>query len=218
MIPANKSPFWEWGFHLVLKRMFKSQFNNLFYRGTLPSSTKHTLFLVNHSTWWDPLIIFLLNKHLFKANGYGMMHEEGLKSFPIFRRIGTFSINRSNPKDIIASLNYAKDRINEGKAVWIFPQGDERPLEQRPLEFQTGASFIIEKSDQIHVIPISLYYAFEEKRKPNIYVSIGQDLSPALNPEYDRRHHTQFLEDACTDQLDHLKKQVMEKNSFHTLF
>ncbi|WP_231416149.1 lysophospholipid acyltransferase family protein [Pontibacillus sp. HN14] len=202
----------------MLKRMFRFHFNHLHYTGPLPASPNHTLFLVNHSAWWDPLIIFLLNKHLLKADGYGMMHEEGVKSFPIFKRIGTFSINRSNPKDVIASLNYAKDLLDNEKAVWMFPQGEERPLEIRPLGFQPGASYLIEKTKQIQVIPVSLYYTFEGTRKPNVYVKLGQNLMPSFGNEQNRRQRTKHVEKLCTDQLEELKREVIEKHQFHTLF
>lgn len=219
MIPANKSVFWEWGLYSFLKKLIPLSFEHVYIQGTTPKNVGRTLFIVNHSTWWDPLMIFLVNKKVMQSDAYAMMHEKGIKQHPIFRRIGAFSVNRDSPKDIIHSLQYAVDKLQQDKTVWIFPQGDEQPLEKRPLEFQSGVSYITEKTPQIKVVPVSLYYAFEETRKPNVYISIGEDIINDSFETLTKKEKTSYIETEATMCLDELKRTIMEnkKDSFQRL-
>ncbi|MYL34784.1 glycerol acyltransferase [Pontibacillus yanchengensis] len=209
MIPANKSRFWEKGFDFFVKRLARFHFQNVYINGAPPSSSKRTLFLVNHSAWWDPIIIFLLNQHIFHGESYAMMHEEGIKKVPIFRRLGAFSINRNNPKDILNSLKYASEQLNHGHNVWIFPQGDEQHLEKRPLEFSNGAAYITEKTKEVQVIPIAIYYTFQSTRKAYVYISIGESIFPSHYNHLKKEARTQFFEEHCTTLLDQLKQRII---------
>ena len=65
-----------------------------------------------------------------------MMDEPGLKQYPFFRKLGAFSINREQPKEIVQSLRYSKKLIDQNMPVWLFPQGEIQHQEIRPLEFQ----------------------------------------------------------------------------------
>lgn len=219
MIPAKKNTFLEWGFSSYINRLIRRNFHQVYIQGTAPLKTEKTLFILNHSAWWDPLFVFFINKNIIKSDAYAMMHEEGLKKHPIFKSIGVFSIDRSNPKDILKSLSYAADRIRENKTVYIFPQGDEFHLEKRPLQFQSGAAYISEQVPDCNVIPISFYYSFESTKKANIYISIGNNV--ASNDYYylTRKEKTHLLEESSELQLDELKRLVTtgQKDMFRQL-
>lgn len=212
MIPAKKSDFWSWGFSLVAKSLLKKHFQNIYLFGDPPKNSNRTLYLINHSAWWDPIIIFYLNRMLVKSDAYAMMHETGIRKHPIFRRIGSFSINRENPKAIIESLRYAGNRLSENQAVWMFPQGDEMPFDQRPLSFQGGAAYLTDQVPDSNVVPISIMYSFESTPKANVYVSIGSNLSNEEFSSLKRSDKTAYLEKCCTQQLDALKERVINRD------
>ncbi|MFC0522201.1 lysophospholipid acyltransferase family protein [Pontibacillus salicampi] len=212
MIPAKKSIFWEKGFNLFVTRLVKHYFNNIYIQGSPPISTQRTLFLPNHSTWWDPVIIFLLNRHVLQADSYAMMHESGLKDVPIFQKIGAFSVNKESRRDILASLQYAKERLEEGKSVWMFPQGDEHHLEQRPLAFQSGAAYLAKKVEEIQIVPVALYYTFQSSRKANVYVSLGNAIHP-MDSSLNKSEWNAHLEVISTALLDNVKSNIIHHNT-----
>ena len=55
------------------------------------------LFLANHSCWWDLFLAHILNEAI-PVDGYGMMEHFNLLRFGFFRRIGAFSVDRTDPR------------------------------------------------------------------------------------------------------------------------
>lgn len=175
MIPAKKSRPFNVFFHQFNKRFLKLHFRNIMLSKETNNEQGPHLFIVNHSTWWDSLILFHLNQTVIKRDSYVMMHESGIKQYPFFRKIGAFSVNRNNPKDIIKSLQYAKEKLTEGKVLWLFPQGDERHQEIRPLGFLPGAIHLV-KNTKIPITPVCLYYTFTNERKPDVFIKLGNPI------------------------------------------
>ncbi|WP_197057410.1 lysophospholipid acyltransferase family protein [Pontibacillus halophilus] len=205
----------EWVFHKFNSFFLKRHFQHIYVTGEPPLSRARSLFLVNHSTWWDPLVIFLLNRTCIRSDAYAMMSEEGVQSFPFFRRLGAFSVNQASRRDILASLHYAEERLQHEQAVWMFPQGEEQALEIRPLRFQNGASYVMDKVSNGTVVPIALYYTFQGTRKPNVYISIGTGIPFSNFVHMSRRERTTKLEDIHTSVLDDLKQQVVNGDTQH---
>ncbi len=107
-------------------------------RDTLDAEPGGTLFLANHSCWWDLFLAHVLNESI-PLDGYGMMEHFNMRRFGFFRRIGAFSVDRTDPTSVRASINYAVGLLEGPRAgVWIFPQGRMVGNDVRPLGFQHG--------------------------------------------------------------------------------
>lgn len=211
MIQANKSQLFHSMFSLYHQRLLRRSFDQIYLHSKGNFPTTPAIYIANHSSWWDGLIYFHLCRTVLTEDIYIMMHESGLKRYPYFKRLGAFSINRSNPKDILRSLHYAEQLVQEGKSVWMFPQGDEFHLEKRPLGFQPGISYVLERLPYTQVVPVSFYYSFGHKKKPDVYIKAGipfyhHDLSGRSRTE-----KTAGLEQVCTEQLDELKELVVTR-------
>ncbi|WP_157842748.1 MULTISPECIES: lysophospholipid acyltransferase family protein [Bacillus] len=218
MIPAKKSKMFEMIFYPFNRRLLSLHFRGIYVKKTYKEMLLEppVIFICNHSTWWDGLVIYHLNKRFANHDSYAMMQESGMKEHPFFRKIGGFSINRSNPKDIILSLKYARNLLKSGKSIWIFPQGDEKHLEIRPLQFQAGTMHIVKEIPTTPIIPVAIYYTFGHVRKPEIYINIGE---PLLYEQLDGKNpnaKTTNLELLFTKLLDELKRDVM--NETHELY
>ena len=217
MIPAKKSKVFEMIFYPFNKKLLSFHFRHIYVKKhnnevLLPSPT---VFICNHSTWWDGLVVYHINRALVKHDSFAMMHESGMRKHPFFKKIGSFSINRSNPKDIIVSLNYAKNLLKKDKSIWIFPQGDERHLEIRPLQFQSGVIHILKEIPLTPIIPIAIYYTFGHVRKPEIYINIGEPIYYNQLDGENKKEKTAKLESLFTKVLDELKKDVMNESYEH---
>ncbi|MCP8968261.1 lysophospholipid acyltransferase family protein [Ectobacillus ponti] len=211
MIPAAPSRLFQFCFHQYNRRLFARSFAGIWvHRDSLAAPPPSALFILNHSSWWDGLVCFHLNRLLFGHSSYYMMHETGLRQYPLFRRLGAFSVNRDNPKDVLQSLQYSVKRLQEGGSIWMFPQGDEMHLELRPLGFLPGFLYLAEKATNIPVIPIALYYSFLHQQRPELFVKIGQPLS--LPAGSSRAERAKLAEEAFTAGLDDVRRAVVAEN------
>ncbi|MFN4214376.1 MULTISPECIES: lysophospholipid acyltransferase family protein [unclassified Exiguobacterium] len=194
MIEANKKKWFNDVFSVFVKeRQIRPFFHTVYVRADdVPTPG---LFLATHSSWWDGLILLMLNEHYLRHDVHVLMDEDGLRRFPFFRHLGAFSIKKGKLSDVRASLAYAGSLLNDGKSVWMFPQGREYPQEHRPLEIGTGATMLLTKPD---VRLCAIYYAFESHAAPVVYVRFRnhrvvsdtrrlqkQELAEALERLYD---------------------------------
>lgn len=212
MITAKKSKPFKYGFSLVLLPLFKRSFHRLLGQKLSEPPDKPVLFIANHSSWWDGLLFFLLNERIWRQDIHIMMDEAGLQRFSFFRWLGAFSVDRTRPKDIMESLRYAKALLDGGKSVILFPQGAEQHLETRPLTFQSGVTYLMEKCPDVPVVPISFYYSFGRERKPDIWVHQHPPLSLADLEGTTRTDRTAALQTHFTALLDAQREDVIAGN------
>ena len=213
MIQAKKSATFERAFALYLIPLIKKSFSRVLLQNPQPVPGQPVLFIANHSSWWDGLIFFFLNKTIWHHDIHMMMHEEGLKKYPYFRFLGAFSLNRKNPKDILESLQYAEQLLKQGKTVVLFPQGDEFHQEIRPLKFQSGVVYLLERCQDVPIVPLSFYYSFGHEQKPDLWIRQGAVLKYSGLEGSSRKEKTAFLQTSLTAQLDALKQVTIEENA-----
>lgn len=166
MIEANKKKWFNDLFATFVKeRQIRPFFHTILVRSDdVPTPG---LFLSTHSSWWDGLILLMLNESYLRHDVHVLMDEEGLRRFPFFRHLGAFSIKKGKLSDVRASLDYALRLLKDGKSVWMFPQGREYPQEQRPLEIGAGATMLLHSPD---IRLCAIYYTFASHSAPLVYV------------------------------------------------
>ncbi|ANU27201.1 lysophospholipid acyltransferase family protein [Planococcus versutus] len=213
MIKAKKSALFETGFNLYLTPLIRFSFSRLLGEDVKEIPKKPVMFIANHSSWWDGLVFFYLNRTIWRHDIHMMMHEKGLKKHSYFRFLGAFSVNRQKPKDIVLSLQYAETLLRQGKSVVLFPQGDEFHLETRPLSFLAGAAYLMEKCPDVPIVPLSFYYSFGHQQKPELWIRQHDAISTDRIAHLTRKEKTVFLEELSTKQLDSLKKAVINEDS-----
>lgn len=212
MIKANKQAWFQAMFHLYNQQLLKRYFKGIYVSSSLPLPTR-AIVCLNHSSWWDSLVLFHLNRTYLKTDLYVMMHEKGIRQYPFFRKLGAFSVNRDHPKDIIYSLKYSEILLDQGKTVGLFPQGDEYHLEKRPLTFLPGAIALQDKRPSVPILPISLYYSFGHSKKQEIYIVIGEPINSLSFTGKTRKERNRELEDTFTSQLNLLKNKVVHEQT-----
>lgn len=218
MIPAKKSPVFEHFFHLYNRQLLKRHFHGIYVKGPhqLP---ENALFYGNHSSWWDGLVWFHLNKVFLHHNIHIMMHEKGLNEFRFFKKLGAYSVNRNQPRDIALSLQYGAELLNSGKSTVLFPQGDEKHQELRPLGFLPGIVALSEKASAVPLLPAAVCYTFGHQRKQAVYISLGEPHFLNSLPGDNRRKKSARLEQDFTSMLDELRSAVISEqtDSFHNI-
>jgi len=172
---------------------------------------------MNHSSWWDSLILFYLNQEKLKLDAIAMMAENGLKRFPFFRKIGAFSVNPDSRKSLMTSLNYASDQLKNNKHLFLFPQGEESHLEKHPYVFFSGAAFLKEKVPTTPVVPIVFYHGLFHHQLPEWYIHIGRPITFLEGST--RKEKTLVLEQKLEHEFAQLKQMVIadQPEQFHII-
>ncbi|MBU6146471.1 MAG: lysophospholipid acyltransferase family protein, partial [Paenibacillaceae bacterium] len=160
----------------------------------------------NHSSWWDALAAFWLNETLFRADLYAMMSAEGLRTHPFFSKLGAFPIDRNDTGSVRTALRYTVDRLRAHGGVWLFPQGEVRHADVRPLGFQRGMSWIVRQCMREHIalsiVPVAFTYALGAAQYPSLYITIA----PPIRASDDALWRA---EAAITDALDATKMALL---------
>lgn len=205
MIPAAKSSWFENVFSFYNERyLLKKQFHAIAARGNIDavSQGKPVLYVMNHSSWWDGLLVYAVVRKLSRRGHFMMMDEKQLKQFRFFRRIGAFSVDKTSAKGVLASLRYAERLLKEGSGVWIFPQGDIRHLEERPLAFQDGAGYLLSRVPESAVVPVTAYYTVGGHQKAEAGLWIGDVIEPKERAGFNRNETSELLRERVQTQLD----------------
>ncbi len=180
MIAANKSAVFEQVFRLYNEwYLLRRQFHSFMISGELDTvpAGQPAVYMMNHSSWWDGLMVYHALKRTSSAEHYMMMEQRQLERYRFFGKIGAFSINKDSPSDIRQSMRYAGQLLEQGQRVWIFPQGEIRHLETRPLDFRAGISLLLRQSNlHIPVIPVTLYYGLFQHARLQASLMVGQPL------------------------------------------
>ncbi len=210
MLEATKSHWFEQIFAVYNKNLLKRRFNSFKVSNLeVLRQAKPQIVYINHSSWWDGLVAFEIFRKV-KADHYVMMEEKHLKKLFLFRRLGAFSVVRENPRQAIESINYAVNllKTNKNRTVWIFPQGEILPNDQRPLHFYRGLERIVAKTGECAVIPCAIRYDFLGNFKPEIFVRIGEAEHFGRTRPVDPKNLTAGFENKMTETLESLKRDV----------
>ncbi|MGJ9382453.1 lysophospholipid acyltransferase family protein [Salipaludibacillus sp. CF4.18] len=122
MIKANRKTSFEKVFHLYNQRLLKKSFHqiNITKDSYLPAKN-NGIYFINHSSWWDALVLFYLNQSLLKLDAIAMMDSDGLHRFPFFSKLGAYSIDTKSRHSLVTSLQYSSEQLNRNKHLFLFP-------------------------------------------------------------------------------------------------
>jgi 1-acyl-sn-glycerol-3-phosphate acyltransferase len=170
MLTATHDPWAQAMFTLYVTRLFRRHFHALRLLGQPPDpEPAHPLVIVpNHSTWWDGFFVYFLNLRLLGRRLHLMMLEEQLDRFRFFRRIGAFGIRPGSPRSVAKALDYSASVLADpANALCLFPQGEMRHPETRPLRFRRGLERILTRyGGRVTLLPLAIRCDFYEDQRP----------------------------------------------------
>ncbi len=209
MIPARKSPLFEALFARHARSRIARSFAALRVGGgpgaRALAAGAPLLVVSNHTAWWDALVALVVSRATFDADGHALMDAENLRRLPFFGRVGAFGVDLDDPADGARALRYAAGLLDRpGRLAWIFPQGRERPITERPLGFHPGSAEIARLARRARVVPVGLRYELGEEERPVAWVSIGA----AFDPDRDVHAGLARQEDAVTAELDRIDAAI----------
>lgn len=208
MIPSEKSPRFTRWFAAHARGRIQGTFAEARVSGrahALAALDRGPVIAVsNHTAWWDPLVILWLTNEVMGADSYAMMNAANLRRLPFFGLVGAFGVDLDDPRDGALAMRYAAKLLSvKRRAVWIFAQGDERPISLRPLGFRRGSAEI-SRVAKAPTLPVALRYEFRGDERPTLLVAFGEALEPSRDVEALHRAH----EAAVTSLLDVIERDL----------
>jgi len=148
MIKARYHPLWLWFYSSYFRVLQKIHFRKIsvFTEEDFPEG-QSVLLLQNHFSLYDGYWSMYLCHKVFKRRFHVMMLEEQLARRMFLTRCGVFSV-RKNSRDLIESLNYASELLQDPmNVVTIYPSGEIISHHQQNFPFQQGFARIVCRSD-----------------------------------------------------------------------
>lgn len=128
-------------------------------------ATRPLIFAANHVAWWDPLLLLVLDEAL-GGTGWAVMDATNLRTLPFMGWVGALPLDRSSHERSRQSLEASADLLDRpGRALWIFPQGRQRPAHLRPLDLKPGIGILCDRNP-VDVVAVSVNYLFLERDRP----------------------------------------------------
>ena len=223
MLKVRRSWAYTRWFGWYSRRQFRRHFHSLRVEmpPELPGMSPDTpvIFYGNHAYWWDGFWSQLCTELYFRQNLYIIIEYAQLVKHQFFTRVGAFSIDRSNARSAIETLNYAAECLllssSSQNALWIFPQGQIEHVDKRPLMFFRGtagiAERVLKKRESIYLVSVVSRIEYLEEQKPELFLSFG---SPKLlkKTEWSGLDSlTAFMQSATESHLDEVKQAVIER-------
>lgn len=193
------------------------------------------LFYANHSYWWDGFWALLCTQKYFRQNLYIIIEDKQLVRYQFFTRLGAFSIDRSNARSAIESINYAAEVLTtpplagsskhkpKQNALWLFPQGAIEHIDKRPLHFFNGAGTIVQKVLErqaasgkraaMYLIPLATRIDYFGEQKPELWLSFKPPILMTRDNFSTAKALTASMQRETETHLDELKARILTRNS-----
>ena len=122
---------------------------------------------------------------------------EELNRFPLLRRGGAFNVNKKSAQASMEAIKYSVEILGDSNNIlYLFPQGIIKPPNHRPIEFQTGLTYIAEKAakkyGKVALMPVAVNYMFLRDNRPEVLVEMGE-LIELDNDKPNRKEYTEYL-------------------------
>jgi len=135
------------------------------------------LCVMNHSSWWDPLVGFALHTaHLPARDMRAPMDRAQLERFWFFRSLGIFGIEPDNPASLEAMRTYLSEwfAAQPKASAWITPQGDFQDVRDE-LTIRPGAAALAAScGEQTKVVSVAIEYTFWTDQKPELFLRFAE--------------------------------------------
>jgi 1-acyl-sn-glycerol-3-phosphate acyltransferase len=161
---------------------------------------------LNHASWWDPLVCLLLSREFFASRtSFAPIDAAMLERYGFFKHLGFFPVEQESPRGALQFLrNTHAILASSQNAVWLTPQGRFMDVRERPLRLQAGLAALAAREPGAAFIPLAIEYAFWTEPRPELLVSFGEPIVPALEPARSASEWTRTFTDALETTQDEL--------------
>ncbi len=174
-------------------RFVRGMFARKFHAVRIAASTREQLralsnvnepviVLLNHASWWDPLVCVLLGEsEITGRSAMAPMEAEQLRRFTFFRKLGLFGVEADNRDGLRVLREYVLDRFarETRPTLWITPQGEFTDV-RAPIKHRLGAAGVAAKCPTCRVVSVAIEYGFWVDQKPEVFIRAESIATPVI--------------------------------------
>jgi len=212
---ARFSPRVSRVFDLYCQRLFAKRFTAVRVLGGMPASIppeRGILGFANHSSWYDPLIFFVVSRAMFPTHtAFGPMDAEALKKYAFMQKIGIFGVEQGSARGAARFLQVSRGLLSRpGNGIWLTPQGQFADVRARPVRFQGGIGRIARDCGAI-ALPIAIELVFWNEARPELLLHFGEPID-TRGASHDVEEWNHALEQALLKVQDELAEAAMSRD------
>lgn len=174
-----------------------------------PTDGLPILVAMNHPSWWDPLIAFVLSRQLPGYAHYGVIDARMLQKYRMLAKAGIFGIELDSLRGAATFLRQGRAILSRPRhALWVTAQGTFADVRKRPLGLRPGVGHLAAAMDTGWIIPVALEIGFWNERAPEALTRIGA----ALPVGGSAKEQSSRIETALTETLDGLAADAQTRD------
>jgi 1-acyl-sn-glycerol-3-phosphate acyltransferase len=180
----------------------------------LPSSEGPLLIVLNHPSWWDPMICFALSELIPGGDHFGAIDANAVKRYGFFKRLGFVGVDTKSLRGAAEFLRTGLTILSRPDRVfWVTAQGRFTDVRERPLSIQGGVGHLAARLPHGYVVPIAIEYTFWNERTPEALIRVGNPLRVEEHRALSGKEWTSLIEESLTVALDELKEEAISRDS-----
>jgi 1-acyl-sn-glycerol-3-phosphate acyltransferase len=176
--------------------------------------------VLNHPSWWDPLVALVLAELFPDRVHYAPMDADALERYRIFKRLGVFGVEPSTRRGSREFLCTSRSILAQPQtALWITAQGRFADARERPPRIQPGVAHLASRLDRGVILPLALEYPFWNDRRPEALARFGQTIVVETGADQTVEQWRTCIETALSSTQDALAREAQERDpaAFQTL-
>ena len=187
---------------------------------SLSSHAGPAIVVMNHCSWWDPLVAVLLSSTFTPdRRGCGPMDLSQLQKFRFFRKLGVFGVNPDEARSIVPMLAHVEALIaaHPATTLWITPQGRFCDI-RTEIAIKPGAAALAARlGPSCRVFSLAIEYGFWTDAKPEVFLRFTEIPTPATAPGSSptpptARAWTDAMQQAMTANAESLAGRVIARD------
>lgn len=169
------------------------------------SQNEPIIVVLNHPSWWDPLIGILLTQIFRDRDHYAPIDADSLRRFRFFGRLGFFGVEQGTVHGAVTFMRTGESILRRpASMLWITAQGRFADPRARPLNLRSGISHLGHRLGRGFVLPLALEYPFWEERRPEALARFGAPLDLSSFREASVDHLATTIEESLTNTMEEL--------------
>lgn len=178
-----------------------------------PPGDEPLLIVLNHPSWWDPMISLVLSRLIAERDQFAAIDAEAVKRYAFMKKLGFTPVDTKSLRGAAEFVRTASTILSRpGRVYWVTAQGRFTDVRERPLAINSGVGHLAARMTGGVVLPLALEYTFWTERTPEALVRVGEPLRIADHPGLSGKEWTALIESEMTRNLDALNAEAMSRD------